>query len=217
MTVLYRTITDRCSVLLMIHRPFSSLVYNSAELSTTAFQAHLPFSLPSISGRSAHTALKAVELQTNLLAIPCTIEKHNLFTMCICSHIATAQISACTNLLEDHALSIARDRVKLSIGFLNVMGSTWAGAKAMAKDVRAVARSTLSVPSSTVTIEPDLAAEIEILRDELIWPVNPSADIDMFSGIVLPIHWEQPSSGYASSALDHPAVFESHVTGGPNL
>jgi hypothetical protein len=201
--------TDHCSVLLMMHRPFSSLVYNSAELSTTAFQPPLPFSLPSMSGRNAHTAraLKAVELQTNLLAIPCTIEKHNLFTMCICSHIATAQISACTNLLEDHALSIARDRVKLSIGFLNIMGSMWAGAKAMAKDVRAVARSTLSVPSSTVATEPDLAAEIEIPRDEPIWPVNPSAGIDIFSGIVLPMHWEQSSSGYASSALVHPAIF----------
>jgi hypothetical protein len=127
--------------------------------------------------------------------------------MCICSHIATAQISACTNLLEDHALSIARDRVKLSIGFLNIMGSMWAGAKAMAKDVRAVARSTLSVPSSTVATEPDLAAEIEIPRDEPIWPVNPSAGIDIFSGIVLPMHWEQSSSGYASSALVHPAIF----------
>jgi hypothetical protein len=87
----------------------------------------------------------------------------------------------------------------------------------MAKDVRAVARSTLSVLSSTVTIEPDSAAEIELPRDELTWPVNPSAGIDIFSGIVLPIHWEQPSSGYASSALVYPAVFESYVTGGPNL
>lgn len=187
-----------------MHRPFSALVYNIAELSTTSFQAPNPYLVSPVSGRSSHTAraLKAVELQTKLLAIPCAIEKHNVFTMCICARIATAQISACNNLLEDHALSIARDRVKLSIGFLNAMGSIWVLAKAMAKDVRAVARSTLSVPSSTMTVEPDPAAEIQLPRDELIWPVDPSAGIDIYSGLVLPMDWEMVSSctgGYASS------------------
>jgi hypothetical protein len=209
------TITKRSSVLLTMHRPFSSLVYHRAELSTTAFQAPSPFSIPSVSGRSAHTAraLKAAELQTKLLAIPCTIEKHNLFTMCICSHIATAQISACNNLLEDHALSVARERVKLSIGFLNVMGSIWASGKAMAKDVRVVARSTLCVSSSTVTIEPDTTAEIEIQRNELFWPIDPSAGIDIYSGIVLPMNWEYSSSGYAASSLIHAPMFQSSGKG----
>lgn len=175
-----------------------------AEMSTTAFQAPTPFLLPPVSGRSAHTAraLKAAELQTKLLAIPCTIEKHNVFSMCVCAQIAAAQISACNNLLEDHALSIARDRIKLSIGFLNAMGSMWALGKAMAKDVRAVARATLSVPSRTVAVEYDSSVEIEIPRDEVIWPVDPSARIDIYSGIVLPMDWETVSSstgGYASS------------------
>jgi nicotinate-nucleotide pyrophosphorylase (carboxylating) len=136
--------------------------------------------------------------------------------MCICAQIATAQISACNNLLEDHALSIARDRVKLSIGFLNAMGSLWALGKAMAKDVRAVARSTLSVPSSTastVSMEPEPTDEIEVPRDELIWPVDPSAGIDIYSGLVLPTEWEESRSGYASSALVTAAMFQ---TSGPS-
>jgi hypothetical protein len=193
------------SVLMTMHRPFSSLVYNPAELCTTAFQAPSPFSIPSVSGRSAHTAraLKALELQTKLLAIPCTIEKHNLFTMCICSHIATAQVSACNNLLEDHALSIARDRVRLSIGFLNAMGSIWALGKAMAKDVRTVARSTLSVLSSAMTMESSSPTGIDIPRDELIWPIDPSAEINIYSGIVLPMDWGHSNSSHASSALEH--------------
>jgi hypothetical protein len=187
-----------------MHRPFSSLTYNIAELSTTAFQATTPYLVPPVSGRSAHTAraLKAAEMQTKLLAIPCAIEKHNVFSMCICSQIATVQISACNNLLEDHALSIARDRIRLSIGFLNAMGSTWALGKAMAKDVRAVARSTLSVLPSKVVVEPDPTVEIELPRDELIWPVDPSAQVDIYSGIVMPVDWEMVSSGtgsYASS------------------
>ena len=196
-----------------MHRPLSSLVYNEAELSTTAFVAPTPFSIPPTSSRSAHTAraLRVAEIQTKLLAIPCTIEKHSVFSMCISALIATAQVSACNNLLEDHALSIARDRVKLSIGFLNAMGSTWALGKAMAKDVRAVARSTLYVPSSTTTVEHDPSAEIEVPRDELIWPVDPSANVDIYSGIVLPMDWEHASSGYASSALVGAAMF--HTSG----
>ncbi|KAF2629875.1 nicotinate-nucleotide diphosphorylase [Macroventuria anomochaeta] len=203
-------------VLMTMHRPFSSLIYNKAELSTTAFSAPAPFSIPPATGRSAHTAraLRVAEIQTKLLAIPCTIEKHSVFSMCICAQIATAQISACNNLLEDHALSIARDRVKLSIGFLNAMGSIWALGKAMAKDVRAVARSTLAMPSSTVTVEPDSTGEIEIPRDELIWPVDPSAGIDIYSGIVLPMDWENSSSSYASSALVHAAMFQTSGPGG---
>jgi hypothetical protein len=214
-TALYTSVTYRSSVLMTMHRPFSSLVYNPAELCTTAFQAFSPFSIPSVSGRSAHTAraLKAAELQTKLLAIPCTIEKHNLFTMCICSHIATAQISACNNLLEDHALSIARDRVRLSIGFLSAMGSLWVLGKAMAKDVRAVARSALSVTSSSVTAEPDTTAEIEIPRDEIIWPVDPSAEIDIYSSIVSPTIWEHSSFDHASSAMRHAAIFQYSATG----
>ena len=197
-------IADCNRVLMTMHRPFSALVYNIAEFSTAAFRAPTPYVVSPISGRSSHTAraLKAIEMQTKLLAIPCAIEKHNVFSMCICARIATAQISACNNLLEDHALSIARDRVKLSIGFLNAMGSIWVLAKAMAKDVRAVARSTLPVPSSTMTVESDPTAEIQLPRDELIWPVDPSAGIDIYSGLVLPMDWEMVSSctgGYASS------------------
>lgn len=187
-----------------MHRPFSSLVYSTAELSTTSFHAPVPYVVPPVSGRSSHTAraLKAVEWQTKLLAIPCTIEKHNVFSLCVCAQIAAAQISACNNLLEDHALSIARDRVKLSIGFLNAMGSIWALGKAMAKEVRAIARSTLSVPPSVTAVEAGPTVEIDLPRDELIWPIDPSAGIDIYSGIVLPVEWETLSSGtggYASS------------------
>jgi hypothetical protein len=198
-----------------MHRPFSSLVYNNADLSlsTTSFSAPA-----TTAGRSVHTAraLKVAEIQTKLLAIPCTIEKHSVFSMAISAQIATAQVSAC-NLLEDHALSIARDRVRLSIGFLSAMGSIWPLGKAMAKDVRAVARSVLSVPSGMPSVQQECADELEIPRDELIWPVDPSAHVDIYSGLVLPMDWEQVTigdSGYASSALVSAATYQTSAPGG---
>jgi len=175
------------------HRPFSSLVYSLEELSTESFIPPVPFIEPLKQGRRAHTAraLKAADMQTKILAIPCTVERHHLFTMCIVASIATAQVSACNVLLEDHALSIARDRVRLSIGFLNAMGSHWPLAKKMAREVRFIARRTLARPQSNLTAEADPSAVVEIPRDDLIWPMgDPAAQIDIYSGIVLPINWD---------------------------
>ncbi|KAF2011666.1 nicotinate-nucleotide diphosphorylase [Aaosphaeria arxii CBS 175.79] len=172
-----------------LHRPLSSLAYSLEELSTESFASPVPFLESPNNGRGAHTAraLKAAEMQTRLLAIPCAAERHNLFTLCITATLATAQISACNILLEDRAQSIARDRIRLSIGYLSQMGTFWPLAKKMAKEVRYVARATLSGnPHVTLPPEPDANDEIDIPRDELIWPINPSAQIDIYTGLTMP-------------------------------
>lgn len=185
-----------------MHRPFSNLSLSPGEMTTRAFLSPTPFVAPPQQGRAAHTArtLKAVEMHTKLLAIPCTIERHNVFTMCMSAQLATAQISACTNLLEDHALSIARDRVRLSIGFLNAMGSFWPLGKLMAKEVRQIARMQLSNNQNTIVAEESgPATEIDLPRDELIWPIDPSAQIDIYSGLMLPVDWDTTNFSYSSS------------------
>jgi hypothetical protein len=185
-----------------MHRPFSNLSLSPGEMTTRAFLSPTPFVAPPQQGRAAHTArtLKAVEMHTKLLAIPCTIERHNVFTMCMSAQLATAQISACTNLLEDHALSIARDRVRLSIGFLNAMGSFWPLGKLMAKEVRQIARLQLSNNQNTIVAEESgPATEIDLPRDELIWPIDPSAQIDIYSGLMLPVDWDTTNFNYSSS------------------
>jgi hypothetical protein len=189
-----------------IHRPFSALSYSVEELSAKSFNSHVPLIGPQKQSRGTHTAraLKAAELQTRLLAIPCQAEKHPLFTACIAAAIAVAEISACNVLLDDHALSIARDRVRLSIGFLRQMGTVWPLARHMADEVKYVARSTLVGTSITRGPEPDPAAVIEIPRDELIWPVHPQAAVDIYSGIVLPPYEvaSEQTPTKASSAIE---------------
>ncbi|KAF2025557.1 nicotinate-nucleotide diphosphorylase [Setomelanomma holmii] len=185
-----------------MHRPFSNLSLSAEEMTTQAFLSPTPFVAPPKQGRAAHTArtLKAVEMHTKLLAIPCSIERHNVFTMCMSAQLATAQISACTNLLEDHALSIARDRVRLSIGFLNAMGSFWPLGKLMAKEIRHIARMHLSNSQDTVAMDPESAPEIDLPRDEIIWPINPAAQIDIYSGLMLPVDWSTTNFNYSLSA-----------------
>jgi hypothetical protein len=198
----YRANQD--SVISTLHRPFSSLAHLPEEMTTQAFVPPSPFTLTPRSGRNTHTArvLKATEIHTKLLAIPCALEKHNIFTMCIASQLAAVQTSVCIYLLDGHALSIARDRVRLSIGFLNTMGTIWPLGKKMAKEVRAIARSSLAgtCVQHTAGVDAESAvAEIDFPRDDLVWPVDPSAQIDIYSGIVLPIDWDTTPFSYASS------------------
>lgn len=183
------------------HRPFSSLEYSFEELTTTSFSPSVAFMDAPKQIRPVHTArtLKACDMQTKLLAIPCAFEKHNIMTGCIVASIATAQIAAC-KLLDDHALSIARDRVRLSIGYLNAMGTYWTTSATMAKEVRFVARSTLNVSPNTIAGQAEPTVEIEMPRDELIWPVDPSAQIDIYAGITIPMDLDAQKMGYASSS-----------------
>jgi len=199
----YYRYTDQDRTISALHRPFSSLGYCPEEMTTQAFQAPSPFTLAPKAGRNAHTArvLKATEIHTNLLAIPCALEKHNIFTMCITSQLAAVQVSACTYILDGHALSIGRDRVRLSIGFVNTMATLWPLGKKMAKEVRAIARSCTSgtCTQDTAAMDAEYAGgEIDLARDELVWPVNPSAQIDIYSGIELPIDWDATSFSYSS-------------------
>jgi hypothetical protein len=176
-----------------MHRPLSALRVSKEELMTKSlYSRSLKMPPSAYAGRSAHTArsLKAMEMHTKLLAIPCEVLRHNLFLINITAQMTNSSVSACDNLLKDHALAIGRDRVRLGIGFLNTMGSVWKLAKEAAKDVRLVARSTLSGGQSThQTAEPGPTDEIELLRDEVIWPGYPSAQIDIYAGLELPGNW----------------------------
>lgn len=183
------------------HRPFSSLAYSFEELTTTSFAPAVPFMDAPKQGRPLHTArtLKACDMQTKLLAIPGPVERHSVLTGCIVASIATAQIAAC-KMLDDHALSIARDRVRLSIGYLKAMGTYWQTSATMAKEVRFVARSALTGLPSISTIQPDPAAEMEIPRDGLLWPIDPSAQIDIYAGMTIPMDFDAQMMSYTSSS-----------------
>ncbi|KAJ4348125.1 uncharacterized protein N0V89_009497 [Didymosphaeria variabile] len=174
---------------------------NFEELTTISFSPSIPFMDAPKQSRPVHTArtLKACDMQTKLLAIPGAVERHNIMIGCIVASIATAQVAAC-RLLEDRALSIARDRVRLSIGYLNAMGTFWPTSATMAKEVRFVARSALTRLPNTIASQPDPTAESEIPRDELIWPIDPSAQIDIYAGMSIPLDFDAQMMGYASSS-----------------
>lgn len=183
-----------------IHRPFSALAYSKEEFTTESFMVLVPFVAMGMKRRAAHTAraLKALDIYTRLLAIPGTVERHSVFSMSIAAQMATTQISACKNLLQDHAFTIGRDRLRLTIGFLNTMGNFWPLGRNMAKEVKAIARAAFSSVPETIQVDAD--AEIDFARDDLVWPVDPLAQIDIYAGAELPVDWNVVGSGYNSSS-----------------
>ncbi|KAF2849343.1 hypothetical protein T440DRAFT_490581 [Plenodomus tracheiphilus IPT5] len=190
-----------------VHRPCSSLAYSSAEMLTSAFLSPSPFIIPTKTGRGAHTAraLKASEIFTKLLAIPCAVEKHNVFAASIIAQLAAVQVSASNVLLDDYPQSIARDRIKLAIGCLNNMGTLWPLAKRMAKEVRMIARADLASMERTA-VDPATAATSTSAdaRDEIIWTIDPMVGVNIYSGVILPNEWSlsdlsQPPSAYSNA------------------
>ncbi|KAF2707329.1 hypothetical protein K504DRAFT_458763 [Pleomassaria siparia CBS 279.74] len=183
-----------CTIILMnSHRPFSTLVYSFEELTTISFASPIPHVEPSRQDQCTHTAraLRAADMHTKLLAIPCDMNRHNLFTLCITASTATAQVSACSRVLEDDGASIARDRVRLSIGYLCSMSSNWPLAKKMAQEVKRVARRTLSANMTNFADDVDPNAEVDIPRDDVIWPIGDvSSQIDIYNGLTLPMNWD---------------------------
>jgi hypothetical protein len=178
-------------ILSKLHRPFSAL---PRELETRTFGPASPFVIPGRS-RNRHTAMvvKASEMAARLLAIPGQMERHGVFVLGVVAQIATVQVSACTYLLDGHALSIARDRVRLCIGFLDTMGEVWGLGREMSREVRGLARASLgsstlriAVSESTAILGTDLETGLVRELDEVIWHSDAPAQLDIYSGIVMP-------------------------------
>ncbi|KAF2197416.1 hypothetical protein GQ43DRAFT_207758 [Delitschia confertaspora ATCC 74209] len=86
-------------IIINTHRPLSSLAYSIPGLATIFFLFPIPLHVIPLhtAAQSAHTArvLKATEIQTKLLSIPCDVECHPLFVMGVLVSSTAAQISAC--------------------------------------------------------------------------------------------------------------------------
>jgi hypothetical protein len=67
-----------------------------------------------------------------------------------------------------------------------------------AKEVRFIAQKTLANLPSTVTQRQDATVTIEMPRDELIWPIDPLAQIDIYARLSLPVDCEALLKNYSS-------------------
>ncbi|KAH7406266.1 C6 transcription factor [Phaeosphaeria sp. MPI-PUGE-AT-0046c] len=78
-----------------------------------------------------HTAkvLFAVDKLNNLLTLPTRFTSHTPFIICMITIITIAQLSACRYIFKEPRLSLERDKIRLNMGVLKMMGEVWAAGK----------------------------------------------------------------------------------------
>ncbi|EWG55445.1 hypothetical protein FVEG_13443 [Fusarium verticillioides 7600] len=133
-----------------IHRPLSDLRFNPVE-KVSSCAREPPADTPKPDLINVHTTriLKSVNAQIQLLALPVRPFHHTPFTTCMVSEGTLALLSACTYLLKDQALAIARDQIRLTIGCLKAVGEVWPRTARNVKEIQTIARHVLGLGGSS--------------------------------------------------------------------
>lgn len=149
-----------------LQRPLSGLVYSGAEsLSKCAPPAPPDRMSPEREREShVHTAkvLHAIEGFTHILTLPTKSSRLTPFTICMVGSVAIANLSACRYILTEKRLSLARERLRVSLGVLKSLEEIWPLGRTLLRELRAVARDMLNLgntnPVSSICDMPEYVA-----------------------------------------------------------
>ncbi|QGI68493.1 hypothetical protein CEK26_012454 [Fusarium fujikuroi] len=136
-----------------IHRPLSDLRFNPVE-KVSSCAREPPADTPKPNLVNVHTTriLKSVNAQIQLLALPVRPFHHTPFTTCMVSEGTLALLSACTYMLKDQALAVARDQIRLTIGCLKAVGEVWPRTARNVKEIQTIARHVLGLGGGSAEV-----------------------------------------------------------------
>ncbi|RBA14357.1 hypothetical protein FPRO05_03149 [Fusarium proliferatum] len=136
-----------------IHRPLSDLRFNPVE-KVSSCAREPPTDTPKPNLVNVHTTriLKSVNAQIQLLALPVRPFHHTPFTTCMVSEGTLALLSACTYMLKDQALAVARDQIRLTIGCLKAVGEVWPRTARNVKEIQTIARHVLGLGGGSAEV-----------------------------------------------------------------
>ena len=99
---------------------------------------------------NVHTVrvLRSVEAQIGLLALPSRPFDHTPFVTCMVSEGTLALLSACAFQLSGKELAIARDQIRMTIGYLKDLGELWPRTVSNVKEIQTIARHVLGLGGS---------------------------------------------------------------------
>lgn len=131
-----------------LHRPRSQLAYGSIEQNSRC--APPPSEkLVDEEQRSFdfHTTkvLEAAEAGTGLFTLPSAFTTHSPLAICGLTLLILAQISACRFKLKGAEYKAARDRVRLGLGAIKVLGEVWTIGRITVSEIQTIAREVLSL------------------------------------------------------------------------
>ncbi|KAL4974659.1 hypothetical protein BDW66DRAFT_152693 [Aspergillus desertorum] len=132
-----------------LHRQLSTLSYTPIESIAHCSPPPPPESLRGCNSPECqlHTAkvLRAIDAFDDLLTLPTNIATHTPFIICMISNLVIAHLAACRFHYQGQALKLARERIRLSMGALKVLGEYWTTGQRTYREVGVVAREILGL------------------------------------------------------------------------
>jgi hypothetical protein len=141
-----------------------------------------------------HTAkiLRAIEKITDMLTLPIRLVAHTPFSICMIAITTIAHLSACKYVFEGEQLKVARERIRVAMGALEVYAEVWPRGKKVVGEVKTVARALLN-------LEPGLETSPQIERSRSSDPLGRNESIDEYASNHFP---QLNTSGY----FDFPGI-----------
>ena len=101
-----------------------------------------------------HTAkvLSAVDRLSSLLTLLTPFTTHTPFIICMIANIMIAHLSACRYIFHEPELSTERDKIRLSMGVLKILGEFWPAGLREYQSMGTIAREVLSLKEEEVQI-----------------------------------------------------------------
>lgn len=94
-----------------------------------------------------HTAkiLRAIERIADMLTLPVRLARHTPFNICMIATMTVAHLSACKYVFTGDQLKVARERIRVAMGALEVFAEIWPRGKKVVGEVKIIARTLLSL------------------------------------------------------------------------
>ncbi|KAL3466911.1 hypothetical protein BJX64DRAFT_249251 [Aspergillus heterothallicus] len=150
-----------------LHRQLSTLAYSPIEAIAHCAPDAPPESLRGCNSVECqlHTAkvLRAIDQFDDLLTLPTNIATHTPFIICMIANTVIAHLAACRFHYSGHQLKLARERIRLSMGALKVLGEYWPMGLRTYKEVGIVAREILGLKDQQKNV-------VEVATREIIVP-----------------------------------------------
>ena len=144
----HQELTAAFRLKVFLHRPLSQLGYSLIE--STSKCAPPPSDKSTAKRHRAydlHTSkvLEAAEAGIGIFTLPGPFTTHTPLVICGLTLCLLAQISACRFILKGPAYTAGRDRVRLGLAAIKVLGEVWTIGANTVKEVQAIAREVLSL------------------------------------------------------------------------
>jgi hypothetical protein len=138
-----------------LHRQLSSLKYSAIESVSKCAPPPPPESNDSIKEDAhIHTAkvLFAVEKLNSLLTLPTRFSTHTPFIICMIANMTIAHLSACRYIFPESKLPLERDKIRLNMGVLKMLGEFWPAGQREYQSLGTIAREILRLRDDEIQV-----------------------------------------------------------------